>query len=303
MSQIITVFGATGNQGGSVIRAIQNDAELSSRFKIRAVTRNASSTAAQELATKGVEVVQGDLSSHESVKAVVTGAHTVFLVTNFWEDALRETEVSQGKTVADACKAAGIQHLIYSSMIDASEASNGAWVNIPHFDAKAEVERYIRESAIPATFVLAGTFMTEFVNMLQKQGENYVIYSPLEGNSKIPCIDIQADMGLFVKGAIKNREKVLGKQIYASVEYYNFEQLVNDFSNVTGKPAAYMKVPGEAFKTFLPENKATEVYETLMFIQDFGYYAGADLTESLDLLDEKPTEWKDFVEKNREKWE
>jgi hypothetical protein len=72
---------------------------------------------------------------------------------------------------------------------------------------------------------------------------------------------------------------------------------------VTGKPASYIKVPGEAFKTFLPESKAEEIYEMLMMIQEFGYYGGADLTESLELLDEKPTEWKDFVEKNREKWE
>jgi hypothetical protein len=64
-----------------------------------------------------------------------------------------------------------------------------------------------------------------------------------------------------------------------------------------------MKVPGEMFKSFLPESKATEIYDMLMLIQEFGYYAGADLTESLELLDGKPTEWKEFVEKNREKWE
>lgn len=129
------------------------------------------------------------------MKATVSGAHTVFLVTNFWEDASRATEVSQGKTAADACKAAGIQHLIYSSMTDASEVSKGAWANVHHFDGKAEVERYIRESAIPATFVLPGTFMSEAVDMLRKQGDNYVIALPLEGNTKMPFIDIQADTG------------------------------------------------------------------------------------------------------------
>lgn len=106
-----------------------------------------------------------------------------------------------------------------------------------------------------------------------------------------------------MKAAIKNREKVLGKQIYASVAYYTFEQIVDEFSSVTGKPAKYMKVPGEVFKSFLPENKAEDIYEMLMLIQEFGYYGGADLAESLELLDEKPTEWKEFVEKNREKWE
>jgi hypothetical protein len=106
-----------------------------------------------------------------------------------------------------------------------------------------------------------------------------------------------------VKAIIKNREKLLGKQIYASVAYYTFDQIVNEFSSVTGKPAVYMKVPEEIFKSFLPENKAAEICEMLMLIQEFGYYAGADLAESLELLDGKPTGWKEFLKKNREKWE
>lgn len=135
------------------------------------------------------------MSSYESVKAAVSGAHTVFLVTNFWESSSRETEVSQGKTATDACKAVGVQHLIYSNMIDASELSKGVWANVAHFDGKAEVERYIRDSAIPATFVLAGTFMGEVVDMLQKHGDDYVVALPIEGNAKMPFIDVEADTG------------------------------------------------------------------------------------------------------------
>ncbi|KAH8690298.1 hypothetical protein BGW36DRAFT_390557 [Talaromyces proteolyticus] len=302
MSEIIVVFGATGKQGGSVIQAIQNDQSLAARFKIRAVTRNLSSSAAQKLVDKGLEVIQGDMSVYESVEKVVSGADTVFLVTNFWEQCERSIEVSQGKNVTDACKVAGVQHLIFSSLIDASEESKGAWVNIPHFDGKAEIERYIRQSGVPASFILAGTYMTEIEGMLQRHDGNYVIALPLNSNAEIPLLDASEDTGLFVKAAIKNHKSVLGQRIYASAAYYTIEQIIEDFSKVTGKAATFMKVTEEQFKSFLPPNKAVEVFETLMMTQTTGYYAGADLTDSLKLLDGKPTEWKGYVAKNREKW-
>jgi uncharacterized protein YbjT (DUF2867 family) len=111
-------------------------------------------------------------------------------------------------------------------------------------------------------------------------------------------------VGLFVKAAIKNRASVLGQRIHASVAYYTPQQIVDDFSAVIGKPTVFMKIPEEVFKSFLPEEKAQEIYETVMLFQkDVGYYAGADLVDSLKLLgDEKPTEWKDYAAKNLEQW-
>lgn len=110
--------------------------------------------------------------------------------------------------------------------------------------------------------------------------------------------------GLFVKAAIKNRSSVLGQRIYASVAYYTPEQIADGFSAAIGKPAVYVKISEEVFKSFLPVEKAQEIYETVMLFQkDVGYYAGADLADSLKLLgDEKPTEWKAYVAKNLEQW-
>lgn len=191
-------------------------------------------------------------------------------------------------------------------------------MNVHHFDGKAEIERYIRGSGVPATFFLAGVFMTEVVDMLRRHEDKYVIALPLEDDAKVPFIDIVADTGgykkisiqrqtlistgLFIKGAIKNRDAVLGKRIYASAAYYTFGQIVREFTSVTGLPAAYMKISEEQFKSFLPEHKAADIYEMLMMIQEFGYYAGAELDESLGLVERKPTNWKQFVEKNRETW-
>lgn len=97
---------------------------------------------------------------------------------------------------------------------------------------------------------------------------------------------------------------MLGQRIYASAAYYTPQQIVDDFSAVIGKPAVYVKISKEVFKSFLPESKAQEIYETVMLFQkDVGYYAGADLADSLKVLgDEKPTEWKGYAAKNLEQW-
>lgn len=104
-------------------------------------------------------------------------------------------EVQQGKNVTDACKTAGVQHLIFSSLIDAKEASKGSLAHVYHFDGKAEIERYIRDSGIPATFVLAGTFASEMHRLINWQGDKYVLALPVDEDAQIPLIDIRQDMG------------------------------------------------------------------------------------------------------------
>lgn len=104
-------------------------------------------------------------------------------------------EVQQGKNVADACKAAGVQHLIFSSLIDVKEASKGSLAHVYHFDGKAEIERYIRDSGVPATFVLAGTFASEMHHLINRQGDSYVLALPVDEDAQIPLIDIRQDMG------------------------------------------------------------------------------------------------------------
>jgi uncharacterized protein YbjT (DUF2867 family) len=103
-SKLLVVFGATGNQGGSVIDAILRDPKTSSKFKLRGVTRDTSNPAAQRLAGKGVEMVAADFSDKASLSKAMTGAYAVFSVTNYWESMSAEVEVTQGKNVADVAK-------------------------------------------------------------------------------------------------------------------------------------------------------------------------------------------------------
>lgn len=133
----------------------------------------------------------------DSVARALKDTHTVFLVTNYWETVSRDIEFQQGKNVADAAKAAGISHLIFSSLINVTEASKGALPNVPHFDGKADIEKYIRTSGIPATFVMAGYFMSNLFSSLQKQEDgSYQMFLPISDAARFPLFDVVSDTGM-----------------------------------------------------------------------------------------------------------
>jgi nucleoside-diphosphate-sugar epimerase len=131
MSKLITVFGATGNQGGSVVNAVLNHPKLSSEYKIRGVTRDASKPAAQALAQKGVEVVQGDINDEEALRRIIGGSTAVFAVTNYWEKASKELEYKQGTSMADIAQEVGVEHFIWSSLPHVTKSESQIPVVLP----------------------------------------------------------------------------------------------------------------------------------------------------------------------------
>ncbi len=147
--KIIAVTGATGTQGGGLVRAIL--ADPNSGFAVRAITRDPNKDKAKALAAAGAEVVQGDLDDVESLKKAFAGAHGVYGVTNFWEHFSGEKEKSQAKNIAEAAKAAGAKHVIWSTLEDTRKlmAADDKRMpmlqekyRVPHFDAKAEANAY-----------------------------------------------------------------------------------------------------------------------------------------------------------------
>ncbi|CAG8901777.1 unnamed protein product [Penicillium egyptiacum] len=272
MSKVLTIFGATGNQGGSVIDAILADTQLSKEFKVRGITRNISKKSAQDLAQRGVDVVKADLDSVDSLTKALKGSHTVFLVTNYWEIKNPEVEFSQGKNVADVSKAVGVSHLIFSSLHHVAEATKGRLSHVPHFDSKANVEKYIRGSGVECSFVLPGYYMSNFIKMLTRAEDgSYQLFYP-------------------------------DKRILAAVKYYGPEEIVDTFSKVTGKKAVFSKVAPEEYKASLPPAMADEYLENHLFVEEPGYYLGEPLEPSLRLLDAKPTTWEEFVKRNASAW-
>lgn len=143
------------------------------------------------------------MSSSSSVAPAVKDAHTVFLVTNFWESMSAATEISQGKAVVDASRDAGVEHIIFSSLIDATKASGGRLPNISHFDGKARIEEYIRSSTgdgFKGTFVLPGMFMSGFTTMIRpnppSEPAGYTLALPVDPDkAEAPLFAAAEDMG------------------------------------------------------------------------------------------------------------
>ncbi|KAF7595951.1 hypothetical protein BBP40_004097 [Aspergillus hancockii] len=301
MPQLITVFGATGNQGGSVVRHILSDPELSREFTIRAITRDASKPAAQSLSKLGVELIEADLNSKSSVATAIKGSHTVFLVTNYWETAQPEVERLQGKIAADAAREAGVKHMIFSSLLPVAKITGGRLKHVPHFDGKAEIEEYIRTTGVPCTFFLPGYFMSNYSMMLRKGDDDvYTLAYPVSKEAKFPLFDAAEDTGKFVKAIIKKREKLLGKQVFGAAGYYTPQRIIEEFQEVTGKKARYVQISADQYKAAFPALVAVEFLENHLFIEEPGYYNGADLESSLEVLEQNPTTWKEFIKKSND---
>lgn len=123
--KLLTVFGATGNQGGSVIDAVLERPELQEKYSLRGITRDPASSKSQALSDKGVEMVRGDLNKPEELREAVKGSYGVFGVTDFWSLLDKGIEIQQGKNIFDACKAEGVKHFIFSTLRSAEKMSGG----------------------------------------------------------------------------------------------------------------------------------------------------------------------------------
>ncbi|KZF20236.1 NmrA-like family domain-containing protein [Xylona heveae TC161] len=301
MAKILTVFGATGNQGGSVVRAVLEHPILSKSYKIRAVTRDPTKPNAKALSDKGAEVVKADLSDKASVVQAVKGSHAVFGVTNFWENPpSKQREYTQGKHIADASKETGVEHLIWSTLPHASTLTGGKLSGVTHFDSKAEVAEYIEQQGIPATFYLPACFMSNITGSLQKTGAGYSLNYPFTPTTVIPCIDVVADTGKFVAAALANPSAFIGKKILGVTGWYTPNDIKAAFEEATGKQLEYNEISVETFRSFLPDFMAEELGENFLLIKDYQYYGpGTEkkIGESLKVLQEvgeSPTGLKEF---------
>src|SRR5512141_1016185 len=151
--KVIAVTGATGQQGGAVARKL-----LADGWKVRALTRDVDKPAAQELASLGAEIFAGDMEKRAELDAAFQGAYGIFSVQNFWLPNVGfEGEIRQGKNVADAAKAAGIQHLVYSS-VGAAHRGMGQ----KHFESKWIIEQYLHSLELPYTILRPAAFFENF---------------------------------------------------------------------------------------------------------------------------------------------
>lgn len=240
---LILVSGATGNQGGAVARSLLNRG-----FKVRAITRNPEKPEASELTGQDVEVVQGDLEDRSSVDRALEGVHGVFSVQNFWE-AGYEREVQQGVTLADAAKAAGVSHYVYSSVGSAHRKTG-----ISHFDSKWEVEEHLRGTGLPYT-ILRPVFFMQNWEMMREQILDGTLAQPLDPDKPLQQAAVE-DIGAFAAAAFENPDGWIGQEVDLAGDELTMPQATEVFSRVTGREVDYYQVPWDQFEEQMGEEFA-----------------------------------------------
>jgi uncharacterized protein YbjT (DUF2867 family) len=228
------------------VRAIL--ADPSGGFAVRAITRDPNKDSAKALAAKGAEVVSANLDEVESLKKAFAGAYGVYAVTNFWEHFSAEKEKVQAKNIADAAKAAGVKHVIWSTLEDTRQFMPAddkrmpmlqEKYRVPHFDAKAEADAFF--SGVPTTFLLT-TFYWDNLYMFglaPKRGDDgkYSWAFPM-GQKKLAGIAAE-DIGKVAYGIFKAGTQYIGKKVGIYGEALTIDEMGQKLASNIGIPAPY----------------------------------------------------------------
>ena len=286
----IAVVGATGGQGGGLVRAILADS--TSGFAVRALTRDPGSDKARQLQALGAEVVAADVDDAESLKRAFRGAHGAYCVTFFWDHFSPQKEQAQAEAMAQAAKEAGVAHVIWSTLEDTRR-----WVpvgddrmptlqgqyKVPHFDAKGESDHFFSDRGLPVTFLLTSFYWDNLIHfgMGPKKGPDGKLAFVLPmADKKLPGIAVD-DIGGCAYGLFKRGAEYLGKRVGIAGEHLTGAQMAAALSQAFGQEIAYNYVPPEVYRTFgFPG--ADDLANMFQFKRDFerDYCAGRDLAVS-----------------------
>src|SRR5712691_10961717 len=257
--KIIAVAGATGAQGGGLMRAITSDPN--GGFAARALTRDVNSDKAKELAKLGAEVVAADVDDPESLKKAFQGAYGAYCVTFFWNHFSPEKEIAHATAMAQAAKHAGLQHVIWSTLEDTRK-----WVplsdnrmptlqgkyKVPHFDAKGEADSVFTGLGLPVTFLLTTFYWDNaiYFGMGPKKGPDgkLAITFPM-GDKKLPGIAAE-DIGKCAYGIFKKGKEYIGKTVGIAGEHLTGAQMAAALTTALGQEVRYNDVPAEVYRAF-----------------------------------------------------
>ncbi|KAL8725035.1 MAG: hypothetical protein Q9166_007610 [cf. Caloplaca sp. 2 TL-2023] len=276
MSKLLVIFGATGQQGGSIIESVLRDAQLSKEYSIRGTTRDPSKPNAQELVKKGVEIVKADVEDAASLKKAFEGAHIIFANTvTIYDGHTYEHEVNHGRALADAAVAVGVPFYIYSTLPNAGKISGGKLKNMGHFDGKEEVEQYIRTLPLRSAFIAPGSFMSNFHASMAPHpaGDGtYAFASFVRPDAQMPLIDTEGDIGKWVAAILADFPKYEGKVLCCSTALYTFQEIADAMSKASHKTVVYKQLPEEMWRQFLPPLMRDHIAEMLQYFQEYGYF-------------------------------
>ncbi|MGD0496932.1 MAG: NmrA/HSCARG family protein [Bryobacteraceae bacterium] len=274
--KVIAVLGATGAQGGGLVRAILSDPR--GEFAARALTRDGNGAKAKELASLGAEVVAADVDNPESLKKAFAGAYGAYCVTFFWAHFSAEKEMAEAQAMAEAAKAAGLRHVIWSTLEDTRKWTapgdrmpilQGKY-NVPHFDAKGASDHFFTDLGVPTTFLLTSFYWDNFIHfgMGPKKGPDgkWAITFPM-GDKKLPGIAAE-DIGKCAYAIFKKGNEFIGRRVGISGENLTGAQMAAVFTQVLGKEVRYNSVSPDAYRGFgFPG--ADELGNMFQFKRDF----------------------------------
>jgi uncharacterized protein YbjT (DUF2867 family) len=289
--KVIAIVGATGQQGGSVVRVLQ----AGGQFKVRALTRNPDKH--RQLAD---EVVKADLDRPETLEAAFKGAYGVFLVTNAGEKGT--DELKQATAAVRAAKDAGVKHFVWSTLPNV-EAISGGKFDVPHFTGKAKIDRIVKEAGFPHhTFVIAPGYYQNFVGSLapQKQADGSVGWAlPLDPDVRCLHMGDIRELGNVVAGAFAHPDEAgNGEYLPLVGDFLTFNEIVETL-NRQGHSLSYKRVPKEIFAGFFPG--AAEIAEMISYWEAHTYL-GSDSSDQIALANriagKQPTKFLAWVREN-----
>jgi uncharacterized protein YbjT (DUF2867 family) len=267
--RVVSVIGGTGAQGGGVVNALLAQGE----FSVRVASRNPSSDAARALAARGVEVVKGDLLDPGSLGAVFEGAHGAFVVTNFWDPDVGARETEVGTAAVKAARAAGVEHLVWSTLPDCEKISGGS-NHVEHFTAKARVDDAVRGAGFARhTFVQPPMYYQNFSTMMGPQplptgGRGWAV--PMDPALRVMHMGDAAEVGRAVSAALSAGDRLAdGSYLAVCGGIYSWNDVIA-ILNGQGHKLEVMRVPAAAYDGFYPG--AREMREMFDYFSAHTYF-------------------------------
>lgn len=256
----IAVVGATGSQGGSVVRYLKQKGP----FKVRALLREGSSYDGP-----ADEAVVGNLDDVHSMTGALEGAYGVFVVTNFWQEGTNE--IAQAENAIQAARTAGVSHFVWSSLPNVEAISSGKWT-VPHFTDKAKADAIVATAGFPKFTITQPAFYFEnFVRDmaptdLDGGAKGWVI--PIDPDARVIHMATISEYGRLVAAAFSHPEAANGQTLSMAAGLYSFNDIAAAFSE-GGEKHSVTQAPLETYENFYPG--ADEIGQMLSYFQDHTY--------------------------------
>jgi uncharacterized protein YbjT (DUF2867 family) len=308
--KIIAVMGASGSQGGGLVRAILGD--KGGDYSVRAITRDVQSDKAKALAAQGAEVVAADVEDVESLNKAFRGAHGAYCVTFYWEHMSPEKEMAHAGNMARAAKRAEVRHVIWSTLEDTRR-----WIplsdsrmptlmgkyKVPHFDAKGESDRLFTETGVPTTILLTSFYWDNFIHfgMGPKKGPDGKLALTLPmGDRKLPGIAAE-DIGKCAHGIFRRGPEYLGRTVGIAGGHLTGAEMAAAMTKALGREVRYNEVTPEAYRGFgFPG--ADDLGNMFQFNRDFEEaFCGARSLETSRSLNPSLQSFEQWLGRNKER--